>query len=561
MKIRVLAQRFSTLLGTMTVLATPSLAKREASSTSRLPLLLDSTLDELQTGLKEGHFTSIDLVRAYIARIGEVNHELRAVLEINPDAEAIAWILDVERQRGRLRSPLHGIPVLVKDNIATYDGMNTTAGSFALLGANVGEDSTVAAKLRKAGAIILGKTNMSQWAGLRSINCPMGWSARGGQTVGAYFPGHNPQGSSSGSAVAASIGLAWASIGTETTSSLVGPAHANNIVGIKPTVGLTSRHLVIPLSRRWDSVGPMARTVKDAAYLLDVMAGRDDRDNYTSMIPFQKLPSYVDACRPGGLRGKRIGVLRNFFDIEARPDPSTLLSLAAFEKSLKMLTRMGAEVVDDIRFEGLKEYAKTPYHFVCIASDLKDQLYSHYFRHLKTNPHGVSSLQDLRRFVQETEAEEYPRHDTSFFDWALSLDPTETSASYKGNNTFALEQRGLRGVGVLIRQHSLDALFMPSVYAGLTSSLSGSPAITVPLGASPIENPYEAGPNQDTTNIVGPNHPFGVGFVGSAFSEESLIAMAYAFEQHTRVRQTIRPWIKPRTELDDIVRPRLFGRS
>ncbi|PFH62934.1 hypothetical protein XA68_10987 [Ophiocordyceps unilateralis] len=553
---RISAQSLLSCLCGLNLLTTTCLAELKALPRTKLSSLLDITLEELQAGLNAGYFTSVDLVRAYVARTGEVNDKLRAVLEINPDAEVIARKLDAERQQGHRRSPLHGIPVLVKDNIATHDSMNTTAGSFALLGACVGEDSTVAARLRDAGVIILGKTNMSQWSGLRSLKCPQGWSARGGQTVGAYFPGHNPQGSSSGSAVAASIGLAWASIGTETTSSLVGPAHANNIVGIKPTVGLTSRHLVIPLSRRLDSVGPMARTVKDAAYLLNAIAGPDDKDNYTSAIPFNTLPDYVEACRPGGLRGKRIGVVRNYFDMEDEPDKTAVLSLAAFNSSLKVLAKLGAEVIDGIYFPNLKEYAQSPYHAYCIMSDFRDHLYAHYTRHLKTNPNGVFTLKNLHRFVRENTLEGYPDYDTLFWDLALSVAPLENSPSFWGNHTYIFELIGTRGVSAAMQKHSLDAIYMPSLYAGLVASISGTPVVTVPLGASPIDSPFVAGPPRDKTNVVGPNHPFGVGFLGPSFSEESLIMMAYAFEQETRIRQLVRPWMQPYTELVDVLRRR-----
>ena len=215
------------------------------------PLLLEVTLDDLVDGLESNLFTSVDLVRAYTARILEVNSTLHMVTELNPDAIAIATHADELRENGTVLSPLHGIPILIKNNIATDDAMNNTAGSFALLGAKQG-DSTMAAKLRKAGAIILGKTNLSQWANFRSNNSTNGWSAYGGQTEGAYYPQQDPSGSSSGSGVSSSIGLALGALGTETSGSILSPADVSNLVGIKPTVGLTSRHLVIPVSRTLD---------------------------------------------------------------------------------------------------------------------------------------------------------------------------------------------------------------------------------------------------------------------------------------------------------------------
>lgn len=217
------------------------------------PSLLDVTLEELAVGLESGLFTSIDLVNAYVARIDEVNGTLRAVTQLNPDAVAIASELDAERANGTVRGPLHGIPILIKNNIGTNDSMDNTAGSYALAGARIPRDSTIAAKLRKAGAVILGKTNLSQWANFRSDNSSSGWSAIGGQVIGAYFPQQDPSGSSSGSGVSSSIGLAFAALGSETDGSIISPSDVNNLVGIKPTVGLTSRDLVIPISEHQDT--------------------------------------------------------------------------------------------------------------------------------------------------------------------------------------------------------------------------------------------------------------------------------------------------------------------
>lgn len=229
---------------------------------------------------------------------------MRAVTEINPDALSIAADMDCARSRDSITNlPLHGIPVLVKDNIATNDKMNNTAGSYALLGAKVPEDSTVISRLRQAGAIILGKTNMSEWAAMRSDTSSNGRSAYGGQTTGAYYSGQDPKGSSSGSGVASSIGLAWASLGTDTAGSIVFPSSVNNVVGIRPTLELVSRYLVVPISEHQDAVGPMARSEKDATYLLSAIAGPDSKDNYTSAFPFNRVPDYVGACKSSGLEG------------------------------------------------------------------------------------------------------------------------------------------------------------------------------------------------------------------------------------------------------------------
>lgn len=295
------------------------------------PSLFDVTLEELIVGLESKLFTSKDLVnvsrdfecfhrltdQAYVARINEVNGTLHAITQLNPDASSIASQLDAERANGTVRGPLHGIPIIIKNNIATADKMDNTAGSFALAGAKVTRDSTIAAKLRKAGAVILGKANLSQWANFRSDNSTNGWSAIGGQVYGAYYYDQDPSGSSSGSAVSSSIGLSLAALGTETDGSIIGPSDANNVVGIKPTVGLTSRDLVIPISQHQDTVGPIARTVKDAAYILSAIAGYSPYDNYTSAIPYPNhaIPDYTAACNFSALRGKRIGIPRNVFDI------------------------------------------------------------------------------------------------------------------------------------------------------------------------------------------------------------------------------------------------------
>jgi amidase len=283
------------------------------------PSLLDVTTEELITGLESGLFTSVDLVNAYIARIGEVNGTNHAVTQLNPDALAIAQALDDERANGTSRGPLHGIPVLIKNNIATFDSMDNTAGSYVFAGAKVPRDSTMAAKLRQAGAVILGKTNLSQWANFRSDNSSNGWSAIGGQVIAAYFPDQDPSGSSSGSGVSSSLALAHFCLGSETDGSIISPSDASNLVGIKPSVGLTSRSLVIPISEHQDTVGPMARTVKDAAYLLNAIAGFDETDNYTSAIPYPDyvLPDYVAACNFSALSGVRLGVPRNVFDVSA----------------------------------------------------------------------------------------------------------------------------------------------------------------------------------------------------------------------------------------------------
>jgi amidase len=514
------------------------------------PGLLDATLDDLRHGLDSGAFTSVDLVNAYIARIKETNDDLRAVIEINPDALHIASQLDKDLHRhGAYRGPLHGIPILVKDNIATDDEMNNTAGSYALLGAKVPEDSTVVDKLRKAGAIILGKTNLSQWASFRGVNSTNGWSAYGGQTVGAYYEGHDPSGSSSGSAVASSLGLAWASLGTETAGSIIHPSHMNNLVGIKPTVGLTSRHLVVPITLRQDTVGPLARTVKDAAALLSAIVGPDGKDNYTDAIPWNEPPDYVAACRLDGLDGMRIGVARQLMELN---DTSGDAALPAFEDALEILKSLGAEIIDDITFRMDSLYDLMPTAAIIGGLEFLHQLPTTYLDLLEVNPHNITNLSQLREFTQNEPKEQYPEIDTEDWDKILALNLTIDDPAYWTNRSLLEEQVGLHGYTGAFDNYTLDAIVLPSAWAYMVPSFLGTPVISVPLGAAPDDTPVQEN-RRGTLNATAPNQPFGIGFAGRAWSEEELIGMACAFEARTGIRQKIKPMVQPMTELKDVV--------
>ncbi|PNP37710.1 hypothetical protein TGAMA5MH_10383 [Trichoderma gamsii] len=526
------------------------------------PPLLDVTLADLRSGLDENLFTSVDLVRAYIGRIQEVNPMLKAITEINPDAVSIAAERDAERRAGidRAKLPLHGIPVILKDNIATFDKMNNSAGSYALLGAKVPEDSTIASKLRKAGAIILGKSNLSQWAASREHINHEGWSAYGGQALGAYFPNQDPRGSSSGSAISSSIGLSWGAVGTDTSGSILAPAHANNVVGFRPTVGLTSRHLVIPFSSRQDTVGTLTRTVKDAAYLMQAMAGPDEHDNYTSAIPFDEMPDYVAACKDSGLRGKRIGVSRNI--LATGFDPAYDSDPAAFERALDVMRSAGAQVVDNIDMICSTVYqtltnASAPQKpaFAPVGADLLSDLPQKYLSLLTHNPNNITSLEDLRDFTRRDRRENYPGFSTGAWDDFLYVGINNTDPTYWPNVTLERYFFANDCVAGAIETHRLDAMVMPTPYASSPASAVGLPVISVPLGRSPDGAPTTM---SDWGNLAlsAPNGPFGISFSGLAFSEEKLFAMAYAFEQRTNVRGTIRPLVVPKTELVDVVRRR-----
>lgn len=540
-----------------------------AASRASLPPLLDATLEQLSHGLEHGLFTSVDLVRAYTARIEETHDALHAVTEINPDALADAAALDAARARGALRGPLHGVPVLLKNNIATADHTNTTAGSFALLGARVAEDSTVAARLRRAGAVLLGKANLSQWSDARSSNSTSGWSAHGGQTLGAYYHddgdddlqglGQMPCGSSAGSGVAASVGLAWAALGTETAGSIQCPACFNNVVGIKPTVGLTSRHLVVPISERQDTVGPLARTVKDAAYLLAAIVGRDGNDNYTSAIPFDDahVPDYVAACRLSALEGRRIGVARDlldFSDVFAEPPTGgdVDLVMAAFNRSLEVMRSAGAVIVDDVAVPGWKPFLRGNYMRDTVRADLVAGV-ARYLAQLTTNPHNLSTLDDVRRFTHHHAAEEWPDRDTFVWDEALA-GMNNSSPEFWANLTLGRRLSGEEGILGALRNRSLDALVMPTYSALEPPAMVGSPAVTVPMGVFPPGTPVKRTRRGGLVEI-GPGIPFGISFLGDLFSEETLVGVAYAFEQRTKVRDAVRPalQLQPKTELWDVV--------
>ncbi|EAU31864.1 predicted protein [Aspergillus terreus NIH2624] len=500
--------------------------------------------------------------RAYVARIHEVNTTLHMVLEINPDAVDIARQLDAERERGVVRryarcvhprysssitprsSALHGLPVLVKDMIGTHDKMQTSAGSYALVGAQTPEDATVVAKLRQKGAIILGKTSMSEWANVRSMNSSNGWNPRGGLTYAAYYPQQDPSGSSSGSGVAADLGLALGAL----DGSILYPSEANNIVGIKPTVGLTSRHMVVPISQRQDTIGPMARTVKDAALLLQAMAGPDPPDNYTLASPFgQQIPDYPAACKLSALQGKRIGVAQNVLSGVSSP------VLSAFQHALDILQSAGATIVPGTNFTAWDEFRNSTTPDMVVAADFTSDLTT-FLSSLTTNPNHIRSLDDLRAYTQHDPREQYPSRDTALWDLMLAGAVDNTSpafwAMYQQNLYFGGEG-GLLGA---LARHNLDAVVLPTAVAARIPALIGSPVVTVPLGAWPDGTPVVRNAFGDLV-VQAPGVPFGMSFLGARWSEESLIGMAYAFEQRTRVRETLRRVVEPRGELGDVVAP------
>ncbi|KAI1394742.1 amidase signature enzyme [Hypoxylon fuscum] len=503
------------------------------------PSLIDVTIDDLSAGLESGLFTSVDLVNAYVARIMEVNDTLHAVAELNPDALAIAAELDTMRSKGQNLGPLHGVPILIKNNIATNDKMNNTAGSWSLVGAKVGEDSMMAKKLRQAGAIILGKSNLSQWANYRSSNSSNGWSAYGGQVYGAYYPSMDPSGSSSGSGVASALGLALASLGTETSGSIVSPSQKGNLVGIKPTVGLTSRHLVIPISEHQDTVGPMARTVKDAAYILEAIAGYDPKDNYTKAIPHcGKIPDYIGALDVNGLQGARIGIPYNILPT------SNSTEMVAYYNAINVMKGAGATIVAANFLNGSASTSS-----VVLDADFVSNLAS-YFAELTFNPNNMQGLADMRKFTQTFALEEYPDRDTAIWDEALALGYNNSDSRFwEGlqQNYYAGGEAGLLGA---IERNKVDTIILPTSISANRAAIVGAPIVTVPLGF------YPNGTSVATTSrglvTTAPNVPFGLSFLGGKFTEATLIKLAYAFEQKTMVRNKVQPYLVPTTELGDI---------
>ena len=377
-------------------------------------------------------------------------------------------------------------------------------------------------------------------------------SAIGGQTEAAYYPGQDPSGSSSGSGVASSLGLALAALGTETDGSIVSPSDVNNLVGIKPSVGLTSRYLVIPISEHQDTIGPMARTVKDAAYILSAIAGPDVNDNYTSAIPCGKVPDYVAACDYFALKGKRIGVPRNLFALEAGSPLEPIV--AAFNASLDVLRAAGATVVDDITFPG---YGGSNYlvdtEGIVLAADFVTGV-ARYFASLSYNPNNITSLAELQNFTQRFPPEQWSPElrDTGIWQDALDLGHGNASPEVWANYTRQLYLAGPQGITGALANFSLDALVVPTTFASTVPARLGSPIVTVPLGRFPANTTVVMN-GIGTLNATAPNVPFGISFFAERFSEEKLIGLAYAFEQRTMVRNTIVPYIQPKTELKDVV--------
>ena len=390
---------------------------------------------------------------------------------------------------------------------------------------------------------------MGEWAQCRSrkSSSSHGWSAYAGQAYGAYYPQQDPSGSSSGSAVAVSIGLALGALATETSGSIVNPGERSNVVGIKPTLGLTSRSMVIPLSQRQDTVGPVGRTVKDAAYMLAAIAGKDKFDNWTSAQPFEDPPNYVKACNYFGLKGARIGVPRNGIDYFL--DNSTYPIMDAFAGALRVFRDAGATIVDNANFPVFDVPAFSRNSSIVLDTDFTAGL-SSYLALLETNPNNIRSLRDLAGFTRSDPREAYPDRDIYVWDRELARNITNVSpeswSAYQAN----LIMGGEHGVLGALDRYRLDALVMPTFASFHLPAIAGLPVITVPLGFYPADTAMIMN-LKGTMVSVAPNIPFGIAFLGRRWSEERLISLAYAFEQRTQVRRAMKPYVVPTFEIKD----------
>jgi amidase len=488
----------------------------------------EATIVQLQAAMAAGHVSARELAEGYLRRIAALDASgptLRSVIETNPDALEIAAALDRERAAGQVRGPLHGIPIVLKDNIDTADRMRTTAGSLALLDARPTRDAFTAERLRAAGAVLLGKANLSEWANFRSTHSSSGWSARGGQCRNPYALNRSPCGSSSGSAVAVAANLAAASLGTETDGSILCPAGINGVVGIKPTLGLTSRAGVIPIAHSQDTVGPFGRTVADAAAVLTAIAGPDPRDPATAILAGRTPVDYTHALDPAALAGARIGIAREvYFGNSEKAD-------AVAEAAIHTLRAQGATIVDPANIPTAKALNDSDDELTVLLYEFKADLDA-YLATAGGRP-AIRSLADLIAFNQAHAGEEMPIFGQEHCLAAQEKGPLTDAAYLEAlGRTRRLARE--EGIDAVMSEHQLDALLMPTTGPAWTidhingdhvmggssqpGAVAGYPSISVPAG-----------------QVFG--LPVGVTFLGRAFSEPRLIALAYAFEQATRARQ------------------------
>jgi amidase len=532
----------SSLLGGLATAVYPALSAGRvvAAATPAVEVksfeLDEVTIDQMQAGMKSGKYTARSITEKYLGRIQDVDKQgaaLNSVIEINPDALEIAESLDRERRGKGARGPLHGIPLLLKDNIDTADKMMTTAGSLALVGApRPSKDAFVAQQLRKAGAVILGKTNLSEWANIRSNHSTSGWSGRGGLTKNPYALDRNPCGSSSGTGAAVSANLAVGGIGTETDGSIVCPSSANGLAGIKPTVGLVSRAGIIPISHTQDGAGPMCRTLRDATIMLGALTGVDPEDGYTGENPAKSYADYTQFLDANGLKGARVGVARKYFGFSDGVD-------GIMAEAIDVMKKQGAEVIDPADIETFGKFDDT--ETLVLNYELKAGMEKYLARLGPASP--VKTLQDLIEFNNKNAQKEMPYFGQDIFIKAQEKGPLTTreyiDALEKNHRLARIE-----GIDAVMDKFKLDALVAPT----------GGPAWITDL----VTGDHFGGGSSNAAAVAGyPNinvtagHmfglPVGISFFGRAWSEPVLLKVAYGFEQATLARKA--PRFLPTAEL------------
>lgn len=498
----------------------------EAGAPGIKPFELEEvTITELQDGMKSGRFTARSLVEKYTKRIEDIDKRgpaVNAIIEMNPDALSIAQELDRERKDKGPRGPLHGIPVLIKDNINTADRMMTTAGSLALVGSKPAKDAFVAQKLRAAGAVILGKTNLSEWANIRSSHSTSGWSGRGGLTKNPYALNRNPCGSSSGTGAGISANMAAAGIGTETDGSIVCPSSSNGLAGIKPTVGLVSRSGIVPISHSQDGAGPMCRSVRDAAIVLGALTGVDPEDGATAASAGKSQANYEQYCDANGLQGARIGVVRKYFGFNDAVD-------RLMEQAIGVMKKQGATVIDPVEITTLGKFDDS--ELTVFLYELKADLNAYLAGLGASAP--VKTLEDIIAFNEHNRPKEMPYFGQDLFIKSQAKGPlTEkeyTDALVKNHQLARIE-----GIDAVMDKHKLDTLIGPTGGpAWITDLIAGDH-----FGGGSSNAAAVAGyPN---INIIAGNVfglPVGISFFGRAWSEPTLIRLAYSFEQATKARE------------------------
>ncbi|MEK4344260.1 amidase family protein [Paenibacillus sp. FSL P4-0184] len=473
--------------------------------------IVEATIPEIQAALEAGELTSKQLVLMYYERIADHDKNgltINSVLEINPDALFIAESLDVERTINGSRGPLHGIPVLLKDNINTGDKMHTSAGSLALANSFAGEDAFIVTKLREAGAIIMGKANMTEFANFMTTGMPSGYSSRGGQVLNPYNISTPTGGSSAGSAVAVACNFCTVSVGTETSGSILNPGNLGSIIGIKPTVGLLSRSGILPLSNTQDTAGPMARTVRDAVLLLNALLGNDTQDAAMGTNIGRIHKDYTVFLDENGLQGARIGIPRDYYFEELTEE-----QLALFNASVDRMRELGATIIDPADIKTAREISYSS----VVLNEFKTALNAYLSRLGPGAP--MRTLKDIIDFNHAHPVETLRYGQATLIDAEYTSSGTQTEPKYLLHRATDLKLCKEEGIDATMKEHNLDALLFPADFGARITSRAGYPSIVVPSG------------------YTSAGAPFGVTFSAKAYQEPTLIKLAYAYEQNYKVRK------------------------